>query len=181
LEAVLADAAGGREILARLLEIYRVTAPGWDPTDAYFHVKKPEPLPSNQAPKWAQQHLQAMLSLARAVNNAEMKSMLGAPITVQVTRGAVPPPADEGPDMQIYELATDFIGSLTPVESDALLLAEAIYSMACDYFLQHHILWPLYRRSASVDEPFKPYFDLWKHGAACRFADPTRVLVYLPS
>jgi len=54
-------------------------------------------------------------------------------------------------------------------------------SVACDYNLQYHILWPLYRQATTIEEPFRPYFDLWKHGSGYRFAGKEAVRVYVPA
>ena len=70
--------------------------------------------------------------------------------------------------------------SLSPRESAAFLMGEAFWTIDCDHNLQYHILWPLYRHAAPIEEPFRHYFDLWKHGAGFRFADQQTVRVYVP-
>jgi hypothetical protein len=42
------------------------------------------------------------------------------------------------------------------------------------------ILWPLYKDATPIEEPFRPYFDLWRHGAGFRFIDEQTVRVYVP-
>ena len=59
-------------------------------------------------------------------------------------------------------------------------MGEGLYTIACDYNLQRHILWPLYKDATPIEEPFRPYFDLWRHGAGFRFIDEQAVRVYVP-
>jgi hypothetical protein len=66
------------------------------------------------------------------------------------------------------------------VQSHASLMDEALYTIACDYNLAYHILWPLYRHLSDIDEPFAEYFELWKHGAGYRI-EGDRVRVYVPN
>ena len=58
-------------------------------------------------------------------------------------------------------------------------MEEAFYSMACDYYLAHYLMWPLYRGSTAIEEPYAPYFELWRHGAQAIFSEARRVTVYV--
>lgn len=82
----------------------------------------------------------------------------------------------------IYEVTSEFMASLrAQVNSPAHLMREAFYTLACDYNLEYHLLWPVYRRCSNLVEPFAAYFDLWKHGAGCRFGPDGGVKVYVPN
>ena len=58
-------------------------------------------------------------------------------------------------------------------------LHEAFYSIACDYKIAHYLMWPLYRGSTEIEEPFAPYFELWTHGALPFFKKPGLAIVYV--
>lgn len=182
LDAVFKDVVGAGEILPRLLEVYRATAEGWDQDgeDAYFIVRHPEPISTAQASMLARSHLDQLAAIAQEMNDVEAVELLLRPLSLVVVEGETPwPPDDDDPETLIYEMRGDFMASLEPLESHALLMKEGLYYIACDYRLQHHILWPLYRHATSIKEPFEPYFRLWKHGIGLRFAGEV-VNVYVP-
>jgi len=81
----------------------------------------------------------------------------------------------------IHDLRSDWFLSLKPKQSDALLMGEAFYSIACDYYIADYLLWPLYQHSTVIEEPFAPYFELWTHGALAIFERPGQVTVYVGS
>jgi hypothetical protein len=173
--------AGGDELLQRLLDVYRVTAPGWEPSDAYFLVKAPQPLTDAALSEYARRHRDSMAQIASYVGEDELGSFLkeaGELVTVAPSDST---PASEGANLRIYEAAVDFMTGLDPEESEALLLGEAYYGIACDYFLKYHLLWPLYRRSSPLDEPFEAYSQLWKHGVQCDFLERGRMTLSVPT
>lgn len=86
---------------------------------------------------------------------------------------------DDSPDVWIYDMVGDFIGSLTPADTPALLLREAVCSIANDIFLQGYVLWPAYARSCELDEPFAAYFDLWKNGVSYTYRTSEKCLFYI--
>src|SRR5262245_25326927 len=59
----------------------------------------------------------------------------------------------EAPETLVYDIGCDWFLSLEPIPSDALLLEEAFYSMACDYYIAHYLMWPLYRHATDIEEP----------------------------
>jgi hypothetical protein len=175
---------GADEILPRLLEVYEVTADGWqqgDCYDRYFIVRNPSPLTASHATGLLRLHLERLAAMSEAVGCDELTNLLGARLRLEAVEGEAPwPPGDSDPETLIYEVTGQFMGSLTPRESAALLMGEGLYTIACDYNLQRHILWPLCRHATPIEEPFRPYFGLWKHGAAFRFVDQQTVWVYVP-
>jgi len=119
--------------------------------------------------------------MAEAVGDDELASLLGCPLRVEVVEGAAPwPPGEDAPESLIAEATGEFMGSLTPLESDALSMREGLYTIACDYNLQYHRLWPLYRHASPIEEPFGPSFDLWEQGWGYRFTSEADVRVYVP-
>jgi len=177
LEDVLASVVGGRELLQRLLKVYRVTAPGWKPEDAYFLVRVPQPLTEVEVFRLAQRHRDSMAQLASFLGVDELRALLGTAREISFVPTMESTALAAGANLQIYEAAVEFMTALPVQESEALLLGEAYYGIACDYFLKYYLLWPLYRQASSVDEPFDAYFQLWKHGFQCDFG--TRGIVSL--
>lgn len=184
LPEVFEGVVGADEILPRLLEVYQATADGWEANgvyDGYFIVRNPHPLSVSRATGLLRQHLERAAAIAEAIGCDELAVLLGSPFRLETVEGQAPwPPGDNGSETLIYEAIGDFMRSLTPRESDALLMEEGLYTLACDSNLQHHILWPLYRHDTTVEEPFQPYFDLWKHGARYRLASEHTARVYVP-
>lgn len=176
--------AGGDEILARLLEVYRATADGGrggGDRDGYFVVRDPIATPASRAEDLIRRHLGRVAAMAEAVGDGELTSLLGCPLRIEVAEGEAPwPPGEDAPESLIYEAIGEFMDSLTPLESDALLMREGLYTIACDYNLQYHCLWPLYRHASTIEEPFGPYFALWERGLGYRFTDEADVRVYVP-
>jgi hypothetical protein len=175
---------GADEILPRLLQVYEATADGWqqgDSYDGYFIVRNPAPLTARRATELLRLRLERLATMSEAVGCDELTNLLGARLRLEAVAGEAPwPPGDDDPETLIYEVTSEFMESLTPRESAALLMGEGLYTIACDFNLQRHIQWPLYRHATLIKEPFRPYFDLWKHGAAFRFVDEQTVRVYVP-
>lgn len=191
-EAAFQGVVGADEILPRLLQVYEATAEGGE-QDGYFIVRKPRPLSAARARALGTEYLQKVSEMADLLaarkpdeTVSEVQGLLNPTPPVEVVPGTPPwPPEDEAPEGLIYEVTNEFMHHLKwrlqPVESHAHLLGEALYSLAADYNLQYHILWPLYRDLTPITEPFAAYFELWKHGAGCRFHENDQVTLYVPN
>jgi hypothetical protein len=184
LEAAFEGVEGREEILPRLLEIYQATADGWtrdDAHDMYLVVRRPPPISALRAEDLLRMYLHHVGAIARAVGNDELADLLAGPLPFEVVAGQAPwPPGADDPETLIHEVISDFMLSLSPQPSDALLLDEGLYTIACDYQIRHFVLWPLYRQCTEIRDPFRRYFDLWKHGAGYRFASDGTIRVYVP-
>jgi hypothetical protein len=73
-------------------------------------------------------------------------------------------PSDDSPDVWIFDLIANFTTTLTPADTPLLLLKDAIYSMANDKLLQLYVMWPLYKETSELNDPFRSYFLLWAKG-----------------
>lgn len=69
----------------------------------------------------------------------------------------------------------DWLLTLEDPRALPVRLAEAYYSIACDYLLAWYLQWPYYRRWHE-DDVFEPYFELWRRGISCRFIGDEMVL-----
>ncbi len=157
------------EIQPRLLEVYQATASGWrndDSVDAYFIVRKPEHTSSRALQELARAHLEKVASIARSMKNPGVaRRLIKARVRIDATGASPPEPSDL--DSEVYEMLGEFTDSVRPLgSSPALLLEQPSYGLACDYNLAAYVLWPAYRKPSPVEEPFGPYFELWKHGLA---------------
>lgn len=185
LAAAFEGVAGAAAILPRLREVYAATSEGWErggADDGYFIVRKPRPLPHVHATDLLRRHLDRVAALAGAVGCRELTALLKGHLRLEAVAGPTPwPPGDDDPESLVYEATCDFMGSLTPQDSHALLMKPGFDTIACDPYLSYHILWPLYRHATPIEEPFRPYFDLWTHGAGYRFTGDGAVRVYVPA
>jgi hypothetical protein len=195
-EAAFEGVVGAEEILPRLMQVYEATADGSEhegSSDGYFVVRNPRPLSAERAKALAGEDLykvSAIVSEFAALrpndSATELQALLDPLPAIEVVRGETPwPPDNDAPEGLIYEVTNDFMHHLKwdrkPVESHAHLLEEALYSLAGDYNLGYHILWPLYRHLTPITEPFEAHFELWKHGAGYRFHSNDQVTVYVPN
>jgi hypothetical protein len=196
LEKVFAEVVGGDEILQRLLKVYGLkdTSSPW----GYFIVRQPSSATPERLVDLTTQHLEKVRQIAHSylsesdqkkkiderdkATAAELIGLLEGDLQIKVKRQPRPvrlQPDYDAPETIIYDMLSDWFNDLVPTESDALLMDEAFYSIACDYKIADYLMWPLYRDSTNIEEPFAPYFELWTHGAIPIFERPEMVTVYL--
>lgn len=126
-----------------------------------------------------------MDEIVRASSHGGWKEVLAplieGKIRVDVVQAPPPDPTrTEDLNGALYEVTGDYMRSLDPAPSEAMLLDDALYYMACRYELVHHVLWPLYHNATPVREPFEPRYRLWTFGAELHFEDPHLCRVYSP-
>jgi hypothetical protein len=178
----------GAALHGRLRQLYSAAGNSARPgggQDAYFIVRNPPALAPGRARALAQQWLDSMLALARETGFDELAEVLDPLPEVRVLQGIAPKQtkADlaEFPLYQAIKQQAAELSERLPVANQALeLLRPAYYFAACDGMLRDYLLWPVYQPYSQLDDPFAPYFELWRHGAKLRaFADDS-VDVYLP-
>ena len=54
-------------------------------------------------------------------------------------------------------------------------MTEALYHINCDYLLSDYLQWPMY--DTTRENPFRPYFELWKMGLNIYFPERGRVVL----
>ena len=173
-ERVFAGVVGGDEILQRLLPVYECSE--------NFIVRRPLPATPERLVGLTAQHLGKVRQIAIDFGEAELASLLEVSPEIKIKREAILPQTRSdfnAPEASVYEITGDWFRELVPVQSDALLMKEAFYSIACDYKIARYLLWPLYRHSTNIEDPFAPYFELWRHGALPFFGRPGLVTVYV--
>ena len=74
------------------------------------------------------------------------------------------------PDLQISDEVGDWFAGLAWRKGceDLDLLHEALYHIGNNYFLSYYLQWPL-MEDQGIENPFRPYFELWKMGLTPRF------------
>jgi hypothetical protein len=179
LEKVFAGVTGGDEILKRLRRVYALT----DTTSrwGYFLVRRPIGATPERLVNLTRQHLEKVRQIAHSVGDGDLASMLAMLPEIEIKREAASAQTlsdFNAPEALAYDAVSDWFIGLEPVQSDALLMGEAFYSIACDYNIARYLMWPLYRHSTDIEEPFAPYFELWTHGARPFFGKAGLVTVY---
>jgi len=180
LERVFAGVVGGDEILQRLRRIYELkeTATAF----GYFVVRRPAPATPERLVELTTRRLDKVRQIAIDFGESELASLLEELPEIKIKREAIPQQTRSdvyAPGAIVYDVTGDWFSGLGPIQSDALLLHEALYSIACDYKIAYYLLWPLYQRSTEIEDPFAPYFELWTHGALPFFGKPGLVTVYV--
>lgn len=85
---------------------------------------------------------------------------------------------DYGPDGELYDSLGDwfqglkFVGDCQELGS---LLSEPLYHISNDYNLSRYLQWPLV--DTRRENPFRPYYDLWRMGLGIRFPARDRVVL----
>ncbi len=184
-ERILNGFWGARQMLPRLLEVYKATASGWDARPVafdYFLVTEPTHIDDSRVEELIRSYLDKMKRMAEEINYRQTASNLSVVERVQIVRAQDAPHSldlSRTEDL-LYAMQSDFF-SLTPSQpSELWLLEPALYSMANDNPLTYHLLWPLKAKGSSVEEPFLPYFELWKHAVTLRL-DADRATAYIPA
>jgi hypothetical protein len=182
------DLPNGDALADRLQQLYEVAGDSVRPGgghDAYFIVRKPPQADPDQIHHWASQWLASLHRLAVVTEFDELAAALGPTTKVRVLEGLAPKHTKSDLDvLPLYrafkKLAAELVQRLPTPSPLPTLLGPAYYYAACDWALRDYLLWPVYVDYCDLDEPFEPYFQLWRHGAKLRsFADDT-IDVYLP-
>lgn len=188
LEQVFRDVPHGEELLERILEVFEMAG---DPTrpdgarDAYFVVRKPTKISEEVARFAATEWLKQMAELDRRVGSQNLAQLLDAAPSIRVLEGQPPKhPRQIEERSDLLKLISSFsqrvVSQLNPEQDAALALRRAYYFMACDTFLSEYLLWPVYRSLTGLEDPFEPYFTLWKAGIKFRIFNDRGIDFYMP-
>ena len=180
---------GGSEFRARMQCVYDAVGSGRrsdNMKDAFFVVRHPPQLQSDDAQQIATEFVQGALALARQTG---AESTFELP-EIRILEGK-PPKHPKNPNEK-SELLNLFESKL-PAQIDAIFapgslgneLSEALYFVACDRWLRDFLRWPLLQPSGNDLKPSNSqcvdsYFQLWRHGVKFRIFSNTRIDFYLP-
>ncbi len=163
----------GPEIASRLMECFEATKEGYQPGEAYSLVRKaiypPDPI---EIARLLTQHHQYTQSIAALMGESELLEVLRGCTTAAIGYHDVDlENYEDSIDAWVSEVISDYVsglrqqlGSSPESRYPILWLAEAFYSIAADYHLAEHLLWPVFRDKSNIPDPLKPYFELWKLG-----------------
>ncbi|MEM7049639.1 MAG: hypothetical protein AAF604_08270 [Acidobacteriota bacterium] len=169
----------GSEVLARVMGVFAATAEGFAPGDAYFIVRAPLPASDDDLVALARRQLTAWAVIGEEMEDEEIIGWASSAAKVRVVRKA---PEDATFETEraaaLYDLLTDWAFGSDPSESNASLMGEAFYSIACDPYLTQHLTWPWHRDNSDAEEPFEPHFELWRRGARLAYLDNGEIEVY---
>ncbi|TWT98471.1 hypothetical protein Pla52n_49850 [Stieleria varia] len=178
----------GDELHDRLGQLYDAAGNSQRPgggQDAYFVVRKPQPLDPADAEQLAGQWLTGLVRIAEKVGNLEIVSVLSQTPSVRVLEG-IPPKAPKRDEERsrlmktVTQACAAMCESISGVDPHAELLRPAYYFVACDPMLRDHLMWPFYRESVGLDDPLASYFELWCHGVKYRIFGEKQIDIYLP-
>lgn len=188
LSGLFDDLPNGASLAGRLRQIYEVAGDSARPgggQDAYFIVRTPPQADPDQIRDWASQWLVSLHSLAVQTGFDELAAAFRPIPKVRVLEGIAPKHTKGDLDvLPLYRAfkkqAAELVPRLPTRSPLPALLGPAYYYAACDWALRDYLLWPLYEADSELDDPFEPYFQMWRHGAKLRsFSDDT-LDVYLP-
>lgn len=185
LDAALRPLPEGDAVLERLRLVFAATAGGYpgaaDTYDCYFIVRRPALVQPAEALGHAREFLANVAAIADLSGDGELGSLIRNASMSCVVGAAPRGPERHDVDLAMYDVLCDWELSLLRNPPWVNELEEAFYSIACDYYLAWHLMWPWLRGASPVEEPFWPYFELWRRGVALRFESESSVFLYLPA
>lgn len=174
LERTLQGIDKSDELCERISAIFKAAARDFHPADAYFVIKAPPSLSADWQLELLRAHLDAMNEIAEHVGNEEVPDLLAKTQLVsvadlnlsQITEG-------DDTELAIYEMITDELiaPARSAVPEAQHVMREAFYTIAAEPYLACYAQWPWFRDAVGLEDPFQPYFELWKNGIQMRFAD----------
>ncbi len=184
LQSLLLEIPRGDEVFDRLTNIFDATTPIMDGerTDLYCVVRKPIIADASELKSLATKLLGNWRDMAIQENDQELVDELTPLPEVRVSGECAPevdPNDYDSLDVYIYDTHTDWKCGLTSICKHAHWMREAFYYLNCDYYLAGYAMWPWYRDSSELDEPYFPYYKLWTYGAVLRCISRDDVTLYV--
>jgi len=189
--AAIADLYGdldeGPELVERLQRLYQAAGEDRRPQggrDAYFIVRRPAGIDPEHARQLAESWLDGMAKIAACVEDQSTLEALRPRPAIRVLEGVPPkhPRQAEDKSQLLKAIQAYSTGWYEKVQTSpyADVLRPAYYFTTCDPMVRDYLMWPLYAGSAGVDDPFEPYFQLWRHGVKYRIFGESQIDLYLP-
>tara|TARA_R110002049_G_scaffold27321_2_gene94241 strand:+ start:453670 stop:454446 length:777 start_codon:yes stop_codon:yes gene_type:complete len=180
--------SSGEQLRERLQTLFDVAGDDRRPQggrDAYFVVRNPQPIAPDVAHQKAIQWIEGLTELALMLGDVETVGALQPIPKIRVLEG-IPPkhPRREEEKSELLKAFQNDVTMLTAridaADPHAAVLRQAYYFIACDAMLRDYLMWPLYAQAAAVDDPFEPYFQLWRCGVKYRIFGESQIDLYLP-
>ncbi|MCM2372507.1 apolipoprotein acyltransferase [Aporhodopirellula aestuarii] len=188
LAGVFSGLPGGDEVHERIATLFEVAGDDRRPgggRDAFFVVRQPAVIDPDEVQAAGESWIASMKVLAESLGHSAAKAQLTGVDRVRVLEG-IPPKHPKLPDEKtaLLNLLSDgvpsWLAQATPQHAIAEALRGPFYFINCDAMLRDYLMWPLYRDHVSLDDPFEPYFRLWRHGIKWRVFQDTQVDLYMP-
>lgn len=183
---VFQDEPKNKELVERLEQLYSAAGDDRRPDggrDAYFVVRRPATISPQRAETLASKWLCGLRSMAEYAGLETALASISTEIKIRVLEG-IPPKHPKNKSEQATLLQSiQTCGEITDqIEIDliATALRPAYYFIACDPMLRDYLMWPFYREKTNLEDPFEPYFQLWKCGVKYRIFEETQIDLYLP-
>ncbi|MDB4339148.1 apolipoprotein acyltransferase [Rubripirellula sp.] len=186
IEEIFTELDQGNDLLERLEELYYSAGDDRRPSggrDAYFVVRRPKPIEPAQTEQLGLSWLNGIRQLAVKLDQTEIANSLREFPEIRILEGLPPkhPKAEsEQPNLLRSILAAGEMTATISAGPVAESLRQAYYFIACDPMLRDYLMWPFYRSSTQLNDPFASYFQLWQHGVKYRIFGETQVDFYLP-
>ena len=188
LDGAFDEISSGRQLIDRLKLLYDAAGDDRRPQggrDAYFVVRNANPITPDRAESAMNQWLTRIGELALSLGDISTVEALQRGPSIRVLEG-IPPkhPKRKEEKSELLKTFESEVATLTAridtADPHAKVLRKAYYFIACDAMLRDFLMWPLYADASSVDEPFAPYFELWRHGVKYRIFGDSQIDLYLP-
>lgn len=191
LAGVFSGVAGGDEVHERLERLFDVAGDDRRPSggkDAFFVVRNPAEIDPAEVEAAGNEWIEQLKRLGETLGKLNAVEKLAGIERVRVLEG-IPPKhpkiAAEKTDLLVLldEEIPKWLEDAAPDHRIASSLRSPFYFVNCDAMLRDYLMWPMYRRGGigtRVDDPFSPYFRLWRHGVKWRVFQETQVDLYMP-
>lgn len=178
----------GSELHDRLQTLFAVAGDDRRPSggrDAYFLVRRPLVSPPEKIENAGEAWIEQIRGLAESLGHGESAEQLAQVERVRVLEG-IPPkhPKEKIERTGLLNLLSQEIPSWvsreTPHDPFLAILRSPFYFINCDAMLRDYLMWPLVRDRMRAEDPFEPYFFLWRHGVKWRVFQETQIDLYIP-
>ncbi len=188
LEPLMPGLPMGEALHTRLMSLYEHAGDNRRPTggrDAYFVIRRPQPLDPIRAEHLVKQWLAGLTSIAEKLGKLEIVATLSNLPAIRVLEGIPPkhPKRDEEKSTlmrTVTQACATMCEEITDADPHAALLRQAYYFVSCDPTLRDHLMWPFFRDATRLEDPLESYFELWRHGVKYRIFGESQVDLYLP-
>lgn len=185
LRTLLSEIPRGLSVYARLVDIFDATSGHTTngKTDLYCIVRSPVTTAGSELLSDAETLIESFRKMAIAIGENELVAELSPTPTIRLEYRDPPDvdPSDYSLDVFIYDVQCEWHGNLSRFTEHASWLSEAFYYLNCDYCLARYANWAWYMDDSTIDDPFLPYFNLWRRGAELRCNSRDDVALYIPA
>ena len=166
LEKVFEPLPCGAELYERIKPIFKATQSDFlaaqkeNCTPMYFIPPKSDS--TSELYALAESLLIGLIDFAKFIKAKELQKLLSKITNIEISQNQEQD-FDNEANIELYEVLSIWLIDNTDYDSLILLLQEAYYSVANDYFLSAYLQYPVLIQKPNSDF-LKPYFEIWKVG-----------------